>query len=94
MEEKRADAELLIKKVLQEKSFLVLTQEDKSLIIDVYDDEMRIESTNYEEYLLLDESEKLNNILVLVLKDYLGSWHVSTEEMKEISDYIQSISKS
>jgi hypothetical protein len=91
--EKRADAELLIKKVLQEKSFLVLTQADKLLIIDAYDDEMRIESVNYEEYLLLDESEKLNNILVLVLKDYLGSWHVSSEEMKEISDYIQSISK-
>ena len=91
--EKRADAELLIKKVLQEKSFLVLTQADKLLIIDAYDDEMRIESINYEEYLLLDESEKLNNILVLVLKDYLGSWHVSSEEMKEISDYIQSISK-
>lgn len=90
---KSAEAEILIKKILKEKSFLILTEEEKSFLFDVYSDDMKIASKNYEEYLALTDSEKLSNILVLVLKEYLGSWHVSTAEMKEISNYIESISK-
>jgi hypothetical protein len=90
---RRAEAEVLIKKVLKEKSFLNLTEKEKIFLIDVYSDDMKEASRNYEKYLLLSESEKLVNIVVLVLKEYIGSWHVTTDEMKEISDYLQSISK-
>jgi len=92
-QENRKKAEELVKNVLHKKSFMVLSQEEKLFIIDEYQEEMKIESKDYETYLQLDEIDKLNNILVLVLKDYLGSWHVSSEEMKEISEYIATISK-
>jgi len=90
---RRDEAEILIKKVLQEKSFLILTENEKKLIIESYTDEMKIESKNYDEYLSLSQNEKLTNILVFVLKEYLGSWHVSSDEMKEISDYMKEINK-
>jgi len=93
-EDKRVEAEKLIKKVLQEKSFLILTEEDKIFLVEEYSDDMKIASKNYEEYLLLPESQKLVNIVVLALQEYLGNWHVSTDEMKDISDYLQSISQS
>jgi len=89
----RMDAEILIKKVLKEKSFRILTEEEKTFLFDVYSFDMKVACKDYEKYLLLSESEKLANILVLVLKEYMGSWHVTSEEMKEISEYIQTISK-
>ncbi|PIF04220.1 MAG: hypothetical protein CSA86_02555 [Arcobacter sp.] len=91
MEENRQEAQKLIQKVLKEKSFLILTEEEKALIIEVYNDDMKAESKNYKKYLTLNQNEKLKNILVLTLKDYLGSWHISTQEMEEISQYIQDI---
>jgi len=94
MEQKRRqEAEILVKKILQEKSFLNLTQEDKTLLFDVYDDDMKVASKNYNEYLLLPESERLVNIVILVLKEYIGSWHVTPSEMEEISEYLKDISK-
>jgi len=91
-QERRNEAELLIKKVLKEKSFLVLTENEKHFLIDVYNDEMKIASDDYENYQKLPESQKLVNILILALKEYIGSWHVSTKEMEDISKYIESIS--
>lgn len=91
-QERRIEAEILIKKVLKEKSFLNLTEEEKIFLIDVYSDDMKEASSNYKKYLLLSESEKLVNIVILVLKEYMGSWHVSTDEMKDISEYIKNIS--
>ena len=93
MEEKRETAELLIKKVLEQKSYLILTEEEKLMIIDAYSDEMRIENKDYERYLSLSVIEKLDNIVVLVLKEYLGSWHVSSSEMSEVSEYMEGIVK-
>jgi len=93
MEEKRETAELLIKKVLEQKSYLILTEEEKLMIINAYSDEMRIENKDYERYLSLSVIEKLDNIVVLVLKEYLGSWHVSSSEMNEISEYMKDIVK-
>ena len=93
MEEKRETAELLIKKVLEKKSYLILTEEEKLMIINAYSDEMRIENKDYERYLSLSVIEKLDNIVVLVLKEYLGSWHVSSSEMNEISEYMKDIVK-
>jgi len=86
-------AELLIKKVLKEKSFESLSKEDRDFLIEEYSDEMKIESKNYDEYLSLPTQKKLVNIIVYSLKEYLGSWHVSTQEMKEISEYLAIISK-
>ncbi|BFU77069.1 hypothetical protein ALC152_02840 [Arcobacter sp. 15-2] len=91
-QERRNEAELLIKKVLKEKSFLVLTENEKHFLIDVYNDEMKIASDDYENYQKLPESQKLVNIVILALKEYIGSWHVSTKEMEDISKYIESIS--
>lgn len=91
-QERRNEAELLIKKVLKEKSFLVLTENEKHFLIDVYNDEMKIASDDYENYQKLPESQKLINIVILALKEYIGSWHVSTKEMEDISKYIESIS--
>ena len=93
MEEKRETAGLLIKKVLEQKSYLILTEEEKLMIIDAYSDEMRIEKKDYERYLSLSVIEKLDNIVVLVLKEYLGGWHVSSSEMNEISEYMKDIVK-
>jgi len=90
---RREKAELLVKKVLQEKSFLSLSEEDKSFLIEEYSDEMKIQSKDYGEYLSLPTEQKLVNIIVSVLKEYIGSWHVSTKEMKEISQYLETISK-
>lgn len=90
---RREKAELLIKKVLEEKSFTSLTEEDKSFLIDEYSDEMKIVSKNYDEYLALPTQQKLVNIIIYSLKEYLGSWHVSTKEMQEISEYLETISK-
>jgi hypothetical protein len=92
-EERRIAADVLIKKVLKEKSFKCLTEQDKTFLFDVYEDDIKVASSNYREYLLLPESEKLVNLLVLVLKVYIGNWHVTTEEMNEISEYIKNISK-
>lgn len=91
-QERRNEAELLIKKVLKEKSFLVLTENEKHFLIDVYNDEMKIASDDYVNYQKLPESQKLVNIVILALKEYIGSWHVSTKEMEDISKYIESIS--
>jgi len=91
-QERRNEAELLIKKVLKEKSFLALTENEKHFLIDVYNDEMKIASDDYENYQKLPESQKLVNIVILALKEYIGSWHVSTKEMEDISKYIESIS--
>jgi len=91
-QERRNEAELLIKKVLKEKSFLALTENEKHFLIDVYNDEMKIASDDYENYQKLPESQKLINIVILALKEYIGSWHVSTKEMEDISKYIESIS--
>ena len=94
MEEvRRVEAEVLIKKVLKEKSFLILSAQEKTFLFDVYSDEMKVASNNYDEYLLLSESEKLVNIVILVLKEYMGNWHVTPEEMKEISEHLHNIAK-
>jgi len=90
---RRDEAAILIKKVLQEKSFLILTENEKELIIDSYSDEMKIESKNYDKYLSLSLNEKLTNIVLFAIKEYLGSWHVSSDEMKEISEYMKEINK-
>ena len=94
MEEKRRlEAEELIKKVIREKSFLNLSDEEKKCILDVYSDDMKAASNDYDMYLLLPESKKLVNIVVFVLKEYVANWHVTPAQMKEISQYIQDISK-
>jgi len=93
MEKLTIEAEALIKKVLTEKSFLTLTEKEKAFLIEFYNDDMKSASKNYEEYLLLSESEKLVDIVVLALKEYIGNWHVSTKEMQEISEYLETISK-
>ncbi|MGB5866492.1 MAG: hypothetical protein WBG69_01350 [Arcobacteraceae bacterium] len=93
MKQQREQAEILIKKVLEEKSFLVLTQEEKTFLIDEYSDEMKVASSDYEKYLALSESEKLVDIVLVALKEYMGSWHVSTEQMNELSEYMKGIVK-
>jgi len=90
---RREKAELLVRKVLEEKSFESLSEGDKSFLIDEYSDEMKIESKNYDDYLALSVQQKLVNIIIYSLKEYLGSWHVSTQEMNEISEYLKTISK-
>ncbi len=92
-QQKKEQAEILIKKVLEEKSFLVLTQEEKTFLIDVYSDEMKVASSDYEKYLALNETDKLVDIVLVALKEYMGSWHVSTEEMNDLSEYIKGIKK-
>jgi len=87
------EAEILIKKILQEKSFANLREEEKTFLIDFYDDDMKVMMKNYKEYLLLPVSEKLVNIVMYVLKEYIGSWHVTPKEMEEISSYLRDISK-
>jgi len=91
--EKREKAEIIIKKILQEKSLSVINQDEKAFLFDVYSDDMKIASKDYELFLTLPESEKLINIILVVLKEYIGSWHVSPEEMKQLSEYIKTISK-
>ena len=93
MEQDMIKAEMLIKKILKEKSFVSLTDEEKSFLIDFYDDDMKAVMKSYKEYLLLPVLEKLVNIVIYTLKEYLGSWHVTTEEMEEISQYLQNIAK-
>jgi len=91
---RREEAEKLIQKILKEKSFSVITQDEKNFLFEEYTDEMKIESKSYEKYLGLSDTEKLENIMVHSLKEYIGGWHVTPEEMSEISNYIQSFSVS
>lgn len=93
MEERRLEAEGLIKKVIQEKSLIILSEEEKAFLIDFYNDDMKDACRDYKGYLELAESQKIMNIIILVLKEYLGSWHISSNEVQEISACLEAISK-
>jgi len=92
-QDRRKDAERLVKLVLEKKSFLILSEDDKRLILDVFEDDMKVESNDYKKYCSLSESKKLENIVIYNLKVYLGNWHVSSDEMEDISEYMKNITK-
>lgn len=92
MDQESQVAEALIKDILQQKSFTHLTEKEKLFLIDFYSDDMKDACRNYKGYLALPQSQKLMNIIVLVLKEYLGSWHITSDEVAQISSYLQELS--
>lgn len=90
----RAKAEELIKKILEKKSFLVLNEDEKQFLFDTFSEDMKRVTKNYDEYLKLSDALKLEHIVMVALKEYMGSWHVTPEQMVELSEYVQAIAKS
>jgi len=86
---RKEEANIIIKEVLDKKSFLNLTEEDKSLISDVYKDDIKKNFGND----IFDIADN-NNLAVLSLASALSKnqeqWYKNDiKQLREISKYLR-----